>query len=311
MLWYSEQLKQMEGGSYSGGLGLNQKQTTEHVKNREKEAANHFGKDVLNFGLKGSSPVQYCVTSDNSTVNPPAKRAKIRFYKMLEKRKANAKTDSTWVKIRQWKIINVIKREYTVSSSLGGKTNYLVTIGNVPSCCCPDFRKRGSKVLCKHIIFVSLYVLQLKDERRLPNTWIGNDDLKSVISSAPTNIPMLFNEPEVQKRTPLEYQRILQSDIRYNNEQSVILHNKQKRLANCRGCKSTLNVGELCLKIECLAVPFNGQNAVVQQLVFCCPKKYTMQMPPWVYLKPVTQFIVNADVEAAEKEKALRDFDLN
>ena len=186
-----------------------------------------------------------------------------------------------------------------------------MTICNVPSCSCLDFRKRGSQVLCKHIIFVSLYILQLKDKCLLSTTWIGDDDLKSVISSAPANIPTLFNEPEVQKRTLLESQRILQSDNRYNNEQSVILRSKQKRLANCRGCKSTINVGKLCLKIECRVVPFNGQNAVLQS-VFCCPKKQcTMQMPPWVHLKPVTQIVVNADVEATEKEKVPRDFDLS
>ena len=112
-----------------------------------------------------------------------------------------------------------------------------MTICNNPSCSCLDFRKRGSQVLCKHIIFVFLYILQLKDERLLSNTWFADDELKSVDSSAPTNIPTLFNKPEVQKRTPLECQRILESDIRYNNEESVIPHNKQKRLANCRGCK--------------------------------------------------------------------------
>ena len=75
-----------------------------------------------------------------------------------------------------------------------------------------------------------------------------------------------------KKKRLLEKQRILHSDNRYSNEQSVVLHNKQKRLANCRDCKSTINVGELGLKIECLVVPFKEQNAVLQ-LVLCCPKK--------------------------------------
>ena len=61
------------------------------------------------------------------------------------------------------------------------------------------------------------FILQLKDEHLLSNTWIDDDDLKSVISSATTNIPMLFNESEVQERTP-KCQRILQSANRYNNE---------------------------------------------------------------------------------------------
>ena len=48
-----------------------------------KKTANQFGKDLLNFGLNGSTPVQYCVTSDNGTTNSPAKTAKICFDKML------------------------------------------------------------------------------------------------------------------------------------------------------------------------------------------------------------------------------------
>ena len=126
-----------------------------------------------------------------------------------------------------------------------------------------------------------------------------------MISSAPTN------QPQVQKRTPLDCQRILQSDNRYNDEKSVILHNKQKQLAKASDCKSTINVGELCLKIECLIIPFNGQRAVVQS-IFCCPKKqFTMRILPWVQLKPVTQIVVNEDAEATEKMKVLRNSDLN
>ena len=62
-----------------------------------------------------------------------------------------------------------------------------------------------------------------------------------------------------------------------------------------------INVRELFLKTECLVGPFNGQHAVLRS-VFSCPKKQcVMQMPPWVHLKPVTQTIVNADVEVTEK----------
>ena len=71
-----DQLKQFEGGNCNGGLGLNRKQRTELVKNREKEAAHQFGRDLLNFGIKESAPVQFWVTLDNDTANPPAKRRK-------------------------------------------------------------------------------------------------------------------------------------------------------------------------------------------------------------------------------------------
>ena len=68
-----------------------------------------------------------------------------------------------------------------------------------------------------------------KDERLLLSIWIGDDEPISVISSALTNNPTLFNKPEVQNRTPLECQRILETDNGYNTEQSVIPHNRQKQ----------------------------------------------------------------------------------
>ena len=114
-----------------------------------------------------------------------------------------------------------------------------------------------------------------------------------------------------KKRTLPECQRILLSDNRYSNEQPVILRNKQKGLRNCRSCKSSINVGKLCLNIEYLVVAYNKQNEMVQAL-FCCPKKQcTMQMPLWIHLKPIAQIVVNADFEATEKQKVLIDFHLN
>ena len=56
------QLKQFEGRSYSGGPSLNHTQRTKRVKNKEKEDVHRFGRDLLNFGIKGSVSVQHCAT---------------------------------------------------------------------------------------------------------------------------------------------------------------------------------------------------------------------------------------------------------
>ena len=107
---------------------------------------------------------------------------------------------------------------YHYHGSLEGKTNYLVSIYNCHLCYRLDFRKKGNKVLWKHIIFVFVYILQFKDDCLLSNTWVGEDYLKSVTSPTPSNISTLFKQPEVQKKTLPECQRILQSDNRYSNK---------------------------------------------------------------------------------------------
>ena len=61
---------------------------------------------MLHFGLKAFTPAQYYVTSDNDTANPEAKRVKISSDKMIEKTKADAKTESISVKVRKWKNVN-------------------------------------------------------------------------------------------------------------------------------------------------------------------------------------------------------------
>ena len=76
--------------------------------------------------------MQHCVISDNDIAIPPVKNGKIDFDKMLEKIKAKAKTDLTSVKAGQYEIINATKWDYIISTSLGDKTNYLATIGNLP-----------------------------------------------------------------------------------------------------------------------------------------------------------------------------------
>lgn len=87
------QLKQFQGGSYGGVSGLNQKQANVSETGK-KQAAHQFGRDLLNFGLKGS--ILYCsmVLHQIITSQTHQQKIKISFDKMFEKRKANVKTQN-------------------------------------------------------------------------------------------------------------------------------------------------------------------------------------------------------------------------
>ena len=74
---------------------------------------------------------------------------------MVEKRTNTARNESAVMKIRKTKIIDSFKREY-VASSATGKAQYVVSISDVPTCTCRDFKINGELVICKHIIFVLL-----------------------------------------------------------------------------------------------------------------------------------------------------------
>ena len=43
--------------------------------------------------------------------------------------------------IRKIMDVSELKREYSLASSTNGKTTYLVTITEIPSCSCPEFEK--------------------------------------------------------------------------------------------------------------------------------------------------------------------------
>ena len=77
---------------------------------------------------------------------------------ILNRMDAAAKGSCT-MKIRKIKAISELKREYSVASSTNGKTTYLVTITEIPSCSCPDFEKKEGKCFASNIIFLLVHVL--------------------------------------------------------------------------------------------------------------------------------------------------------
>ena len=79
--------------------------------------------------------------------------------KLLNNRMDAAAKGSSTMKIRTITAVSELKREYSVASSTNGKTTYLVTITEIPSCSCPDFEKNGRHVFCNQIIFLLVHVL--------------------------------------------------------------------------------------------------------------------------------------------------------
>ena len=57
--------------------------------------------------------------------------------------------------------VNEGHRLFEVSSSVNARSYYQVRICTQPSCSCPDFTRHGSKVFCKHILFVLLFGLDI------------------------------------------------------------------------------------------------------------------------------------------------------
>ena len=80
-------------------------------------------------------------------------------------------------KISKISIVNDSKQIYTVLSSPNGRKKYEATVCCSPSCTCPDYKKNGKNVLCKHIMFAFLYALRVEQEAFLKQIYISERKL--------------------------------------------------------------------------------------------------------------------------------------
>ena len=125
--------------------------------------AEDIGRDLLDFGNRITSPEvkKKLFTKANEDCNPPKRKKNDRH--MPEKSIETVKAHAGNIKVTNTKTINSSKREYSITSSTSGRTRYVVEICWTPSCSCPDFRKNDKKVLCKHILFILMYILGLAE----------------------------------------------------------------------------------------------------------------------------------------------------
>ena len=89
-------------------------------------------------------------------------------------------------------IINAFKRSYLVCNSPTSRTSFIVEIGTIHLCTCSDFPKNGHRVLCKHILFIALHVLNGKDLKPLPIRFIEENDLRNLFDAATKDIKHQF-----------------------------------------------------------------------------------------------------------------------
>ena len=84
-------------------------------------------------------------------------------------------------------------------------------------------------MICKHITFVVLNVLKLKDETILSKIWFEETDLTNLFNEAPKQISSKHFQPTEPINSKKDYPTILQSHPLFHQEQKVTLQKKEKR----------------------------------------------------------------------------------
>ena len=138
------QLGQLAEKEQGFGSGPSFDKLKERRNVRNVECAKRKRNELIDFGVE---------------VDSEKKRRRQSKDKLLNNRVDAATKGSSTMKIRKIMDVSELKREYSLASSTNGKTTYLVTITEIPSCSCPEFEKNGRYVFCKHIIFLLVHVL--------------------------------------------------------------------------------------------------------------------------------------------------------
>ena len=97
------------------------------------------------------------------------------------------------MKVNKSLIINAFKRSYLVCNSPTSRRAFNVEMSTVQSCTCCVFAKNGHRVLCKHILFIVLHLLNGKDlEPSLRIHFIEKNDLRRLFDAAGKDIKHQF-----------------------------------------------------------------------------------------------------------------------
>ena len=235
------------------------------------------GQDFLDFGVEPElDETKKRSNSNNKSTDGSEIRKKQmpdNGLNMFENRVEASYDASLIIKVNKSSIINALKRSYLVSNSSTSRTAFNIETGTVPSCTCPDFAKNEHQVLCKHILFIVLHVLNGKDlEPSLRIHFIKENDLRSLFDAAGKDIKRRFlREQSTSKRK--DFHAILAEHACFTQPQIGKVQKKCKWLAKCtNSCyRKVINVRTKCIAIEgALTVPFNkavAQNYITAQIL--------------------------------------------
>ena len=200
---------------------------------------------------------------------------------MLQRRVATTRSVHNIMKIRKIVRLSALKWQFQVIGTRSSKTLYKVDISNTPTHTCPDFQKNGKFVYCKHMLFLMIFALRVEDEDKLNARNIGDEDVKSLLADNIDKRYIKADKP-VRSSGSKDYAKLLREHPSSSNEQLCTLQYKKSRTAKCAGCKTVIQPGTLCVRVDgALSVPYRKQHVVEQVFYFCLNGQCFAAKPKW------------------------------
>jgi hypothetical protein len=213
------------------------------------------------------------------------------FQKSLEK----AKTSKHEIAVSRISSASENERRYTISSS--GK-EYNVSVCQVPSCTCP-FKSNKPNELCKHLIWVYLFVLGIKEESNLiQQVGLTKSELNTIFRDAPVSIPKDVLLPEGAENT--NARAFLRHSANKNTQEWFITRKDHPKTAHCSGllCSKPIEKGDLHLAVKGLFCPPNKGVAVPTTFRYCISKECVKHKRSRSNILPLENNVVFLDPRA-------------
>ena len=195
-------------GTSKGGSGPSiqnrQQQVTRDQLNRAKKLGEELVRDDLTDEDLAFQYTDAFLEHDphgrhNASVNAtrksdgerPGRYRPVRSKVFLERlKRAKEEKDSIKVKDMDKTLTSAFSKAYIIVNLNRTTSEYRVIIGRRPSCNCDDFVKNESKELCKHILWVSLFICKLPENSTiLQQLFLTTEEVSLMLANSPSAIP--------------------------------------------------------------------------------------------------------------------------
>ena len=246
--------------------------------------------------------------SEVSGFEPPQKNTQSQ-NKLFINRLESAKHSKSVFKIVDVKDISLNHRLYEIANKENARKYSQVNICSQPSCSCKDFSLYGSKTLCKHILFILLYVYNVTDLTTLSSLDFGQNQIEDFFKISSVDQQFMKKKVRAQKKkNKNDFQEILCTHSNFNDPQVYKYHLKNGRSAKCSGmnCTTILQPGTACVKVDgAISVQYEQNFAIKRTFYFCANSQCVMTPPVWSNIRRPSELLQGPNTSDAIFETLL------
>ena len=246
------------------------------------------------------NPISPRQSSSSSILPSPRQRPHFRptRSKHFLGRLQTAKSERESMTVRKENRQHDAESQFTIEEPLDSEKEYVVTISVSPTCECEDYlnQPRNRRQLCKHILWVYLYQLNVDEEHCLIQQVSLDDNQVIQILKIREVKGILSND----KRNAAGQRRTWYLSHKKNNPVACA--------ARALRCKEIISPGKLCVFVEGLQVRRLKPPEVSESKFYFCPSIDCLrQIPLWSNLEFPTKISAKEDVSPDEFKTAQKD----